>query len=353
MEKIFLCIIILFFIIYKFIIDPQKRFFLIIFILIIYFIFKYSWKIQLHFNSSAHSLYTPETFPVSNSIEYHNKINDGIAEMKKSKVIITGLLRDVENQMDYIKKKIYSLVPFFNDYAIVLVENDSSDNTRKLLLEMADQDSKVEILGCGINVDTCKLSLNKTLGHSVNKNRIDKMTMLRNIYMDHIKNSSNNGSSNNGSSKYNDFDYVIMWDLDLIGSSYIDGIQNTFGHFSHNPHIECICANGVYRWMGFMTMYYDTFAHLEWNDDFQIAQKTKHDIKTGLTVKGKRGDPLQNVRSCFSGFSIYRLQPIIQNNLEYKYTPEDKLLCEHATLNDQLNEVYMNPSMINYVIRNE
>ncbi len=307
-----------------------------------YLIYKYSWKLQLHYGG-FNTLYTPETFPIVNEEKYNIQIRKGISEMKNSKVIIAGLLRDVENQLPDIKQKLYNLVPNFQDYAILLVENDSSDNTRKLLLDMTKNDPKIHILGCGVNVDKCSLSLEKTIGHSVPKKRIDKMTMLRNIYMDYIKSSA----------EYAEYDYLIVWDLDLIGNVYLDGIYNSFGYFRDDKNIDCICANGIYRWLGFMTIYYDTFAHLDWDDKFNISEKFKHDIKKGLTVRADRGEGLRHVRSCFSGFAIYKLRPIIDNNLKYEYTSENELLCEHTTLNDKLSNIYMNPSLINYVIRNE
>ena len=40
----------------------------------------------------------------------------------------------------------------------------------------------------------------------------------------------------------------------------------------------------MYRWLGYLTMYYDTFAHLDWNDNFKISNKLQHDIKKGLNV---------------------------------------------------------------------
>ncbi|MFW5895477.1 MAG: hypothetical protein ACOCT9_01905, partial [archaeon] len=115
---------------------------------------------------------------------------------------------------------------------------------------------------------------------------------------------------------------------------------------------DAICAYGIYRW-GLLTIYYDTYAHLDLDEKFHINNKTFHDIKKGLFTRYNRGDQPIKVKSCFSGFTLYRTSSII--SAVYDMTPknEKNLECEHVRLHKKLENVFMNPSMINLVLLND
>lgn len=323
---------------------PQTILFLIVLFLLLLILFKYYWKIQLNFNSSVLSMYTPDTFPIDEKYQkqYNHFTSLGKEYCKRKKVIITALVRDVGKKLPEIEKKAIAVSKLFNDYRIIIVENDSSDNTREYLLSWSKKDPKVIILGCGINVKKCEIKLEKTEGHSVNRKRIEKMVYLRNIYLDFIK------------KNYSHFDYVLMWDLDSISMIYLDGIHNSFGYFATDNNIATICANGIYRW-GFMTLYYDTYATLSKNEKFHIDSKLSHDIRKGLWEhRYYRGEPLQEVDSCFSGFTIYRMENLLGKEIYYDMSPMENIECEHVRLNMKIKgKKYINPSMINYILLND
>jgi len=205
------------------------------------------------------------------------------------------------------------------------------------------------------------MNLKKTDGHSVDRQRIEKMVKLRNIYLDYVK------------KFFPNFDYTIIWDLDIIGMVYLDGIQNSIYHLEKDKKdkykdkykydeddkdIDAICAYGIYRWGG-VSLYYDTYAHISNNSnskEFHISNKLSHDIKTGLSVKYPRGTPPIKVKSCFSGFTIYKTRSLLGDHIKYDMTPEisNNLECEHVRLHKKLNgEMCMNPSMINLVMLND
>ena len=141
-----------------------------------------------------------------------------------------------------------------------------------------------------------------------------------------------------------------MWDLDALGTVYIDGIQNTMGYFREMPEVDAICANGIYR-IGDSTIYYDTYAHLDLDDNFHIKNKLAHDVKKRMTVRKAAGELPYKVKSCFSGFTIYRVSSLLPNDVRY-YPPSERLECEHVTLSEKLN-VYLNPSMIHLLLLND
>jgi hypothetical protein len=318
----------------------MKTFFYItLFLLFIILWYRY-WRLQLVFNSSLLDHTTPDAFELYDDDDrYHKLVDTGTSIMSRSRVVICSLLRDVEKNIPSIIKRVERVGSKFLDYRVIIVENDSIDNTRKLLLQWSNRNDKIIILGCGVYQPTCTLTQAqiKTDDHTVSANRISKMVYLRNIYLDFIK------------SHYRYFDYTIVWDLDIVGSVYIDGIANSFGWFPL-LHADAICAYGIYKW-SFLKLYYDTYAHIDYEDQFHINLKSIHDVRKGLGHQYSRGETPIQVRSCFSGFTIYMTSSLLPHR--YEMSLPDNIECEHAVLNKNLTHVYMNPSMIHYVLHNE
>ena len=127
------------------------------------------------------------------------------------------MIRDVAGRVPLIREKVERLGEAFADYVVLIVENDSKDGTRRLLLEWAARNPKVKVLGCHsvgggrgdggevVPAESCSVpSAPKTDGHSVDRPRIEKMVKLRNVYLDEIKR------------KYSSWNFAAMWDLDPI-----------------------------------------------------------------------------------------------------------------------------------------
>lgn len=302
------------------------------------------------YNSSTFSLYTPDSFYIPPQYKSnHDKLTQyGFKIMREKTLVICVLLRNVAGKLPEIRKRAHRMGKAFKDYRIVIVENNSSDDTRILLNKWRETDPKVIVLGCGVNsnIDNCQISkaAKATDGHGVDRGRIEKMTHLRNIYLDYVKNS------------LSEFDYTMVWDMDIVGAVYLDGVANTIGHFNYPGGVaknaDAICAYGIYRW-GWMTVYYDTYAHIDAGDEFHIDLKTVHDIKKGLGVSYDRGTPPVKVVSCFSGFTVYRISSLLKDDVGYTMSPPDNLECEHVSLHKKLDNVYLNPSMIHFVLLND
>ena len=163
--------------------------------------------------------YTPDKF---NCNIDKAKETEGLKYFKTKKLIICSLLRDTVWMIDSVKKHCERLGSEFADYAVVIVENDSSDGTRDKLIQWADNNKRVHILGCQqVNQRECHLQMRRTIDHDKAVWRIQKMVNLRNIYMNYI-------ASNSVLSKY---DYILMWDMDIDGEYYLDGVGTTGYYF--------------------------------------------------------------------------------------------------------------------------
>jgi hypothetical protein len=289
------------------------------------------------FGTAQLSMFTPVDLFAS-SVDLEQKEDAGFKYMATQRVIITGLVRDVENRIPLLLRKVYGVGRHLGQWKLLIVENDSKDRTRELLLDAAKQDPEhIEVLGCGINVNACSMSLPKTIGHEADTKRITKMAMLRNVYMDRIEEA------------YSDWNYIMMWDLDIIGTVYSDGIATSFSEFESDPQIDAICGNGIHA-HGFSNFYYDTYAHEDLDENFHVRDKLWHGLALNLwKAKYDRGDPLHKCKSCFGGFTIYRMSSL--HGIRY-HPPGEALECEHVLFNRQLKNVYVNPSMINLLIEN-
>ncbi len=157
---------------------------------------------------------------------------------------------------------------------------------------------------------------------------------------------------------------VLAWDMDALGSLYVDGILHSVSVMEAQHEISVVCCNGIYRWPGF-SIYYDTYAHEPIDSFSQPTEGSKtspdgkllHDIKHGLLGSSfKRGDPPEEVRSCFSGASLYRLSSMIA--ARYTMAPSENEMgvveCEHVRLHDAMRgKKVMNPSAIHVILYND
>ena len=314
--------------------------FLVIFLIIFTILIIHSsyWQIQRYVNGSLLDDYIPkEVFGIK---------GDDVNILKNKSIIICACLRDNEGKVNIFLKEALKLSSYFQKYKILIVENDSSDNTREELLKYSIINPNVIILGCGVNKNKCTINLPKTEGHYITVSRINKMVYIRNIYLDYIK------------ENYTDYDFTIVWDADIYGKVYIDGVASSINLFDKYKFIDIICANGIYRWMGF-NIYYDTFAHHEYNEpcksmrDLNIYGSSSHIRKSFMNnnliskISNKKF-PLIRVNTCFSGFSIYRTSSI--QNLKY-YSKDSN--CEHVSLCEGCEYVYINPKMIHFLFKND
>jgi len=313
--------------------------FFIAIIILIYLLYRHHYRIQMMYNYSLMNKDTPDSFGIVNKEEYTRQVNTGQREMMKSRIVIAGLVRDVESQIPDIISKIESIGQNFKDYAVLIVENDSSDSTRELLLRWKEINPRVTILGCGYNTSQCSLNLPRKDVYWIDDSKIQKMAFLRNIYLDEVK------------KNYSEYDYLIVWDLDIIGNVYIDGIANSMGYFgSKKFKVDAMCANGV---RGFGGFYFDTYAHRDLNEK-KPSNKMIDDMMKGVGATYTRGEPPHRVKSCFGGFTIYRISSLINEGCEYGWeNPEEGGVdCEHIVLHHNLKRVYVNPSMIFTILFN-
>lgn len=252
--------------------------------------------------------------------KYNEKnIKKGKEVAKETRLIIATCLRNAEDSMSNIACIYNKFNCIFKDVKLVVLENDSSDKTRKELLELKKKSiPDMDIVGCGIDQDECKLKVNN-IRTGRGKERTRRMAKIRNIMLAHIK------------SIQKDYDYCLFFDGDLkIEEFENEGIFDTMYYFDKDKTIDAIAANAYKDHGEVYNRMYDYFALKPYKGNRLLA--LSYYFKDGLI----------KVKSAFNGFVFYRL-PFSD---EIKYN-EDTNTCEHIEFNEQLKNMYVN---MNFVI---
>lgn len=262
------------------------------------------------------------------------KSQSGLSWFRSQRLVICALLRDSESSIHLIQRQAEAVGRLFSNYTILVVENDSHDNTRLRLLEWAKRNRKVRVLGCDkINLTHCSMNMDPTLIHDRASGRIDKMVRLRNVYLDHIRSDPKLSSSQ----------LALIWDMDIQGSFYLDGLGLTGYYLKNgisNKQVDAMCANGVAN-VGDQIetgKYYDPYAHED------IGQTRTFTTVDDINPPACSLPPM-HVRSCFNGFTFYRLSALLSKKYSLEKSGEKEAICEHVGVNRGMN-IYLNPGMV-------
>ena len=297
--------------------------------------------------ATGHQYDTEDATPAHLGCHYDpTHLSEGREYFKQCKVVVVGLLRDKADRLTdgRVQRLTQHITDQFGDYRVLIVENDSADETRQLLLDWAQRDSKVKVLGCGVNQPECTMKLAKTLAHSTYAPRIQKMVDLRNVYMDALQQDAD----------VQDADFVCVVDLDLHAGLYAEGIWDTGYQFKHHPDWSAICANGLEVFetpIDHRLRYLDTYAlrtEQVWNyrkrslDDLSVMHwPLRCDVSPRKLVSG------------FSGLTFYRYKQVKELRYFMMVDNYSSPLCEHVSLSLQLDGVYINPALQFIIMNND
>jgi hypothetical protein len=271
---------------------------------------------------------------------------EGREYFKQCKVVVVGLLRDKADRLKdgRVERLVQRITDQFADYRVMVVENDSSDDTRPLLLDWSKRDPKVKVLGCGVNAPTCTMKLAKTLAHSTYAPRIQKMVDLRNIYMDALHDDPD----------VQDADFVVVVDLDLHAALFEEGLWDTGYQFKTHPDWSAICANGLElkeTLLDNRLRYLDTYA-LRTEEVWNYRKRSLDDLSVMHWPLRCDVSPRKLV-SGFSGLTFYRYKQM--RGLRYHMIVDGykEVACEHLSMSLQLDEVHINPALQFIVLNND
>lgn len=249
---------------------------------------------------------------------YERVVARGYALMKQRRVVIAGLARDLAVCLPRTIARIERLGSLFQDYRVVVYENDSVDATRPLLQQWARQNRCVQAV--------CENRTDPVNEPTRCLDRAARMAYYRSQCQEAIR------------THYADFDHTILVDMDLEGGWSYDGIAHSFAQTDW----DFIGAYGIiYRRQRLnpnFIVHYDAWA---FRLDEQFTPLTTQEVNRILF---HRGEPLQPVRSCFGGLGIYPMNVYLSG--QYNGTDVEHVAFHRDLFQKGYRRFYLNPNML-------
>jgi len=263
--------------------------------------------------------------------------NEGLKKLSESTIIICGIVRNCGRNLKKNIETIMKLCRTAKNFHVVIFENDSTDNTKKILQKWANTEKNIHISLNDFDTITIPEKHNE-VNPAFSLHRIEKMTNYRNSYLDIIEKENLSG------------DYVIVVDMDVRKIT----LQGIIASFSLDYEWDALTANGTSRSPStfFRKRFYDTYALVECGQE-NIPQ-TERSIRAAQYRWAflKPRMPLMRVASAFGGLAIYRRQAIA--GCRYGVLPNDdnkvETRSEHIFFHRQMREkgydkIFIHPAM--------
>ncbi|MCU4166186.1 hypothetical protein [Carboxylicivirga caseinilyticus] len=261
----------------------------------------------------------------------------GLKRMNESSLVICSIVRDCGRQLQINIPVIEKLRSNFLKSAVIVVENDSVDDTKTVLANWKNQSDDVHVIG----EDTQQITIPRKTQDGVNpfysRHRIEKMSRFRNMYLDHLDQLKVQ------------FDYMMVIDLDI---NYFD-VEGIIHSFAQNYSWDALVANGTkFLYKRMKRVFHDTYALREVGDERPQTEMIieSNRIKWNFL---KKNHPLIPVASGFNGLAIYKFDAVkgcrymaMDNN-----DAEVQVLCEHVAFHQQMiqkgnGKIFINPRLI-------
>lgn len=261
-------------------------------------------------------------------------MENSMAQLKKMRLAVCGLARNCASKLPANIKFIESLSTYFESTTIVVVENDSKDNTRNILNNWAGSFTSVHLID-GV-VPATEKSVETTANPYYSVKRVSRLAALRNQYLDFLK----------VQPAAPDFVLVLDFDVDRIS---LEGVLDSF---VREADWDVATAYGYSLSPTLQERYHDTYALVPLGEENipQLEARLKSIQRNWRQDKASR--ELVGVYSAFGGLAIYKYQQI--NNLRYDVcSNRDERVearCEHFSIANELQKngyqrIVINPRM--------
>lgn len=257
--------------------------------------------------------------------------------LKNKSVIICGIVRNAEYGLKHNIPVINKLCSSFKNYQVVIFENNSVDNTKKILQKWMDSDKNhIHCIIDDYKIVKSHVRSSFVVNPFFSSERITKMATLRNQYLDYVDKEGWNA------------DYLIVVDLD-VAQLYLECIVNSF---NRKENWDALLAYGYSTSPKLKRRYHDSYALIE--NEMIDEPQTELSIKQNSERYAKlcKNHDLLPVYSGFGGLSIYRFDAL--KSLRYEVIENNdsrvEVRCEHYGLLKQMHEhgydkIFINPDM--------
>ena len=268
-------------------------------------------------------------------------VTDGRNVAKSNSIVICGLARNLKPSQLVAKRiELEKIGSLFGDYKIIIVENNSVDDTRARLLRWQIENHRVVILtpenDKGIVHDRTNL---KTWKHEKSmprgwSERIHRMAHLRETYLEYVKLNCSKST------------FMLVVDMDIVGETNTDGLMLTL----LDDDWSAVFVNGrvlrterkveatVKQMAVFQSRTLLSFPFvLETYDSIAFVPLTGSIKEEYLRIKALNKsvctpEAYTDVESAFNGYAIYKIDDLSNSS----YISNENDICEHITLHSTL-----------------
>lgn len=246
--------------------------------------------------------------------------SEGRAIAVESHVVFVGMARDIDGILPLTIERIENIGGLFKRWSAVVVENDSRDDTKKVLKAW-------EAARGGQVVADCR-----DLGHErlsgFERDRVERYAELRTRYRDIARD------------RFPAADFVIAVDLDPWGGYCPMGVLNSVGWLARLPSAACMASTslfeantdaGVRVWA-----HYDQWAFRE----FGFRPRWSRHFPLWLPPPGS---PPIRVFSAFGALAVYRPGPFF-DHAPRSIGGDIEHVGLHRSMIEAGWEIYLNPS---------
>lgn len=273
--------------------------------------------------------------------KYKSDIGHKMSSSKK--IVFAGICRNVADTLPLNLERIIRTAKEFKDFHIFLYENDSSDNTVKVLNTYKNK-TKLEFLSENRQDSNYRVNIDNGID-PWHFNRCKILADCRNIYLNYIL------------SGFYDFDYLCVLDLDIKGGWSYTGFNHAIYTLESQKEYACVSAYGILSEPNNVDalenqdiddyIMYDSLAFRPLN-----MSKGIHILRTPLfnRISLSRGDDPIEVASNFGGMALYKLPTLKNKKYGARQWKEGEVDPDHVILHEQLRndgyKIVLDPNMI-------
>lgn len=281
---------------------------------------------EYYINQKIHRI---NDIPIDLKKNYREKIKLGKELWKDKKVVICGLARTCQNKISNNIDIIHELSKYFKDYRVVILENNSTDNTKHEIEKQINKDPKIIKIGVDDSED---------FSSGLEESRIIRMSKYRSEIQEYIK------------YNYQDYDYAIVLDFDVIIWS-IEGVLTSLAWHDFDVMASVSLSFDAYGSSNDGWTHYDRWAFKFHSWSEELSRDMTDNMMWFNYWKPPIGASPISCLSAFGGLAIYKMQAYLAGKYGSRHPEEigGETTVEHAQFHYSMREkgydkVYMNPS---------
>lgn len=209
---------------------------------------------------------------------------------RNEKLLILGVGKNIAPCLPHMIRSIETLGEQFKDYHVIIYENNSTDQTADVLSLWMLQNPKVTIISEYLSPEQLHA---RTKSHALRDKAPCRMELIAYARNTVLKQAMRD--------EYNDYNYVVMTDLDFKHGWSVDDV---IASFNCVDEWDCIAANGVHG----DRYHYDRFAYRD--EQFPLGPELLGEefwrVRLEQPIAFAPGAPVKQVYSAFGGIALYK-----------------------------------------------